>query len=107
MDSRFSGNDVLFLGSFEKAILACLGLALLLSTPAAAHPHVWIDYEVKVIGAKDGVTKLRFTWRLDAMFTAMVKEDFKLKDISEEKSAFIKKSGIFTLSVLIIPLIIR
>jgi ABC-type uncharacterized transport system substrate-binding protein len=43
--------------------------------PAAAHPHVWIDYELTVIFAKGQVTALRQQWTFDEDFTAAVLRD--------------------------------
>lgn len=43
--------------------------------PAAAHPHVWIDYELTVIFAKGHVTALRQQWTFDEDFTAAVLRD--------------------------------
>lgn len=69
--------------------LACF-FGALHASPAVAHPHVWITYQVKVVNDKDGIRQLQFTWVLDEMFTSMVKEDFNLKTITEKDSAFIR-----------------
>ncbi len=64
-------------------------LLLMLPHPATAHPHVWINYHVKVVSDAQGIRHLNFTWQLDSMFTDMMLEDFKLKTITEKDSAFI------------------
>ncbi len=51
---------------------------------AEAHPHVWVDYYVDAVGTKDGISKLKFRWHFDDMFTSMVKEDFQIKSITPE-----------------------
>jgi hypothetical protein len=71
--SRFS----LFCGLF---VLALLGQA----APVHAHPHVWVDYYVDEVGGKGGITKLKFRWHFDDMFTSMVREDFHVKSITPE-----------------------
>jgi ABC-type uncharacterized transport system substrate-binding protein len=55
---------------------------LVVSQPGAAHPHVWVAYYVDVVGTKDGITKLNFTWHFDAMFTSTVQEAFQIKAIT-------------------------
>jgi len=79
-------------------IRLCLGLSLMLAMmvlplAASAHPHVWITYTLKVVADKQGISKLRFTWLLDAMFTEMVKEDFHLKTIGTKDTNFIKNNA--------------
>jgi len=51
---------------------------------AFAHPHVWVDYYVNAVGGKGGITKLKFRWHFDDMFTSMVKEDFHVRTITPE-----------------------
>ncbi len=68
-------------------VIAWLGLllpALVLPLPVHAHPHVWTDYWVDAVSSKDGIVKLRFLWRFDTMFSTMVREDLKIKDLSPE-----------------------
>lgn len=57
---------------------------------ALAHPHVWVNYWVKVLSSKEGITALEFTWRFDAMFSDLVKEELGLKTIAEKDSALVK-----------------
>jgi hypothetical protein len=52
------------------------------SLPVLAHPHVWIDYYVNAVGGKNGITKLKFRWHFDDMFTSMVKEDFHVQTLT-------------------------
>lgn len=49
---------------------------------ATAHPHVWVDYEVSVGGTVAGITKLKFRWHFDEMFTSMITSDFGIKSIT-------------------------
>jgi ABC-type uncharacterized transport system substrate-binding protein len=55
--------------------------AVLFPLRADAHPHVWVDYYVNVVANAEGITKLKFRWHFDDMFTSMVKEDFQVKKI--------------------------
>lgn len=82
------------MNAFSKCALAgAFGLFLLGAPPALAHPHVWVTYTMKVTGGKDGIQKIRFVWRFDAMFTQMVKEEFDLKTITTKDSALIEKKA--------------
>lgn len=75
-------------------VLCRAGLAgtilALFAGAAQAHPHVWISYKVTAIGGREGITKLRFTWEMDPLFTAMVRDEFGLKAVSEKDSAAVK-----------------
>lgn len=65
----------------------CVAL-LILAGPTGrveAHPHVWVDYRVKAIGNKSGITKLRFTWRFDAMFSQLIREDKNINMIGDKE----------------------
>lgn len=66
--------------------IACLLLlpALSLARPATAHPHVWADYWVEVISDREGITELRFTWRFDTMFSAMLRNDLKIGKLTPD-----------------------
>jgi ABC-type uncharacterized transport system substrate-binding protein len=62
-----------------RRILAAYGVAaslLLGATPAAAHPHVWIDAFVEVLFTDDKITGLRINWTFDPFFTGMATADF-------------------------------
>lgn len=52
---------------------------------ADAHPHIWVDYWVKVVADKEGITKLRFTWRFDKMFSQLVMDDKKFIAIGAQE----------------------
>jgi Protein of unknown function (DUF1007) len=60
---------------------------------AAAHPHVWVDYYVDAVGAKDGITKLKFRWHFDDMFTSMVKEDFHVQNLGAKDVETLRKGA--------------
>jgi len=68
------------LALFLGGILAC-GVA----REASAHPHVWVDYYVEAVADKQGITKLKFRWHFDDMFTSMVKEDFHIRSIGPKE----------------------
>jgi hypothetical protein len=77
----------------NAAGLACFfWIATLLAVPseAFAHPHVWVDYYVDTVGGKDGITKLKFRWHFDDMFTSMVKEDFHIRTVTPENVATLR-----------------
>ena len=53
-------------------VLACLA-ALLGSSPALAHPHVWITAKAEILYAPDGkVAGLRHAWTFDEAYSAYV-----------------------------------
>ncbi len=70
---------------YLKYPLIAFMLACLFARPAAAHPHVWVDYYVDAVGSKNDITKLKFRWSFDEMFTSMVMEDFELKSITPKE----------------------
>jgi ABC-type uncharacterized transport system substrate-binding protein len=81
MDShRIAQRTLSYLG------LLLLGLCLPIS--AMAHPHVWTDYWVTAISdkvnGKEAITQLRFIWRFDTMFSAMIHEDLNIKQLTPE-----------------------
>lgn len=54
-----------------RAIAISALLAATVAGPAAAHPHAWIDFTVRVIFGEDGrVTGLRETWVFDEFYSA-------------------------------------
>jgi hypothetical protein len=57
---------------------------------AFAHPHVWVDYYVNAVGGKGGITKLKFRWHFDDMFTSMVKEDFHIRTVTKQNIATLR-----------------
>jgi ABC-type uncharacterized transport system substrate-binding protein len=54
-------------------------LALLLAvagaSPAAAHPHVWIEHKMTVLFGDRGA-EIRMSWSFDEMYSSMVHEDY-------------------------------
>jgi len=61
--------------------------------PATAHPHVWVDYYVDVIGGAGGMTKIKFRWHFDDMFTSMVKEDFHVSTLGPKEVETLRKGA--------------
>lgn len=58
------------------AIITAL-LALALPHAAGAHPHIFVDSRLEVIGGADGnVQELRNVWRFDEVFSSSVLLDF-------------------------------
>ena len=55
--------------------LTILALALG-AAPAAAHPHVFIDYAVTVMFDDHGPTAVHFLWVFDEMYSSMLFRDF-------------------------------
>ena len=43
---------------------------------------MWVDYYVDAVGGKGGITKLKFRWHFDEMFTSMVQSDFNIKKMT-------------------------
>ncbi|MEQ8249020.1 MAG: DUF1007 family protein [Alphaproteobacteria bacterium] len=81
--------------------------ALLSASPAAAHPHVWIDAFVEVLFTEDRITGLRINWTFDPFFTGMATADFDANQdgVLDEKEAEklaalsaenLKESGFFS-----------
>ena len=44
--------------------------------PAAAHPHVWIDYAVTVLFDDTDVKGIRMSWTFDEMYSSMLFHDY-------------------------------
>jgi len=59
-----------------RAMGLALAASLLSSGPAAAHPHVFIDYTVDVLFGDTGVTGVRLTWTFDEMYSSMLFHDY-------------------------------
>ncbi len=91
-----------------RALYAGLGLALLsaISTPASAHPHVWLDNVTTFVFAGEKLAALRLTWTFYEFFgTAIIRRfdanrnsRFEPEENSElEKGAFanLKDYGYF------------
>jgi len=73
-------------------ILASLGV-IALPRAVAAHPHVWVDYYVNAVSGKEGITKLKFRWHFDDMFTSMVKEDFHIQKLGAKNVEELRKGA--------------
>lgn len=43
-------------------------------------PHVWADYWVEAMSNREGIDQVRFTWRFDTMFSAMLRNDLKIEN---------------------------
>ena len=70
-------------------------LAILLSTLACAHPHVFIDTKVQVLPEK-----IIITWAFDEMTSAMLMDDYdknKDKKLDANEVAFMEKDHFKTL----------
>jgi len=83
------------LGRFVNAsfcLVLCVAI-LAVPQPVAAHPHVWVDYYVDAVGSKDGITKLKFRWHFDDMFTSMVKEDFHVQNLGAKDVETLRKGA--------------
>ncbi len=58
-----------------RRVLAVLALAsIVLTTPARAHPHVWVSVETTVVYDKGAIVGLRQRWAFDELYTAMAIE---------------------------------
>jgi hypothetical protein len=86
---------VIVLGRFVNApFLLALCLAILaLPLKASAHPHVWVDYYVDAVGSRNGITKLKFRWHFDDMFTSMIKEDFHVQNLGAKDVETLRKGA--------------
>jgi len=66
-------------GRFGLGALWTLGLALGLASlpsPVSAHPHVFIDSDVKVLFAGDRIDGIRLTWTFDDLFSGLLLQEF-------------------------------
>ena len=54
-----------------------LGLTLLLASlsPAAAHPHIWIDHALAIVFHAGEPAALRVRWTFDAMYSALLRAE--------------------------------
>lgn len=46
------------------------------ATPAAAHPHIWIDATVALVAEAEKVREIAVVWKFDPLFSGMVTADF-------------------------------
>lgn len=56
--------------------LALTPLTLAGATPAAAHPHVWIEATLGIETAGGKVTAFEVTWTFDDLYSDLVRQDF-------------------------------
>jgi ABC-type uncharacterized transport system substrate-binding protein len=63
---------------------------LLASAPAAAHPHVFIDYAVTVQFDDAGITGVRLSWTFDEMYSSMLFHDYTSRPHGALSAADIK-----------------
>lgn len=60
--------------SFGSALFLCA----VTYSPAAAHPHVWIDMQTDLVTGKDNtLDAVTITWTFDEFYTAYAVEEFK------------------------------
>src|SRR5215467_5054542 len=53
-----------------------VGTLAALSGSAVAHPHVFVDYVVKLVLANDRLTGVRLTWTFDDLFSGFILQEF-------------------------------
>lgn len=51
--------------------LAAIGITMAQSTPAKAHPHVWVNVQTMIAYDTGQVTGIKHRWTFDDMYTAM------------------------------------
>jgi ABC-type uncharacterized transport system substrate-binding protein len=51
-------------------------LAALVSSPAMAHPHVFVDYAVTLVVSGDTLAGVRLTWTFDDLFSGFILQEF-------------------------------
>ncbi len=60
------------LGTYRKFGSFCGAIALLIASPAAAHPHVWATVRSEIVfGPDHRITGIRHAWTFDEFYTAM------------------------------------
>lgn len=57
--------------SLLAAAAAVVAMGTALSTPAAAHPHVWVKVQSKVIYDRGAIAGFVYSWTFDDLYTAM------------------------------------
>ena len=82
-------------------------LLLLAPGPAAAHPHVFVDYAVTVLLAGDAVDGIRLTWTFDDLFSGFILQEFdtdrnqtlspqEIRRIEEKHLTEFQRAGYYT-----------
>src|SRR5438132_1305255 len=81
--------------------LAILGSLILIGSPAAAHPHVWVVLKSQLIYDKAGlVTGVRHVWTFDDVYSAFLIQGLRAKrkgSFTREELASIAKENIDSL----------
>jgi ABC-type uncharacterized transport system substrate-binding protein len=87
---------------------ALTAFAVGLTSPALAHPHVWVTAKAEVVFAPDGkVTGVRHHWTFDEAYTAYVTQGLdrngdgkltpeELQDLATENAASLNEFDYFT-----------
>src|SRR5581483_1340816 len=60
-------------------------------SPAAAHPHIWIEYAAVVLFDGEALKGVRFTWTFDSMYSSMLFHDYTSRPRGGLTPADIKK----------------
>jgi ABC-type uncharacterized transport system substrate-binding protein len=65
-------------GAFAISVLGAIaGSAAFMATPAAAHPHIFVDARFEAVADADGrLAEVRDVWRFDEVFSSSVLVDF-------------------------------
>lgn len=82
-------------------------LLFLTPGPAAAHPHVFVDYAVAVLLAGDAVEGIRLTWTFDDLFSGFILQEFdtdrnqtlspqEIRRIEEKHLTEFQRAGYYT-----------
>jgi len=82
-------------------------LLLLAPGPAAAHPHVFVDYAVTVLLAGEAVEGIRLTWTFDDLFSGFILQEFdtdrnqtlspaEIRRIEEKHLTEFQRAGYYT-----------
>src|SRR5215510_1320832 len=82
-------------------------LLLLIPGPAAAHPHVFVDYAVAVLVTGETVEGIRLTWTFDDLFSGFILQEFdadrnqslspeEIRRIEQKHLAEFQKAGYYT-----------
>jgi ABC-type uncharacterized transport system substrate-binding protein len=82
-------------------------LDLVACNPAAAHPHVFVDYAVTLVVAGDRLSGIRITWTFDDFFSGFILQEFdkdrngafsasEVQRIEEKHLPELKRVGYYT-----------
>src|SRR5262245_55250162 len=71
------------MGRYRRCTISLIRLTALVcttvilsSSPTPAHPHVFVDYTVRLILTGDRLTAVRLTWTFDDMFSGLILQEF-------------------------------